>query len=43
MLASVGIGAIGARHGFADANHFSRLFKQAYGVSPRSLRERLHR
>jgi AraC-like DNA-binding protein len=42
MLASVGIGLICARHGFADANHFSRLFKQAYGVSPRSLRECLH-
>jgi AraC-like DNA-binding protein len=42
MLASVRIGTIGVRHGFADANHFSRLFQQAYGVSPRSLPERLH-
>jgi AraC-like DNA-binding protein len=38
-LTSVGIGTICARHGFADANHFSRLFKQTYGISPRSFRE----
>jgi len=29
------VGAVGAHWGFPDAAHFSRLFKAAYGVSPR--------
>ena len=29
---------IALRHGFANANHFSRCFKEAYGVSPRTVR-----
>jgi AraC-like DNA-binding protein len=33
------IGTICARHGYIDAAHFSRLFKQRYGLSPRAFRE----
>ncbi|MGC0364628.1 AraC-like DNA-binding protein [Rhodococcus sp. 27YEA15] len=33
------IGAICARHGLLDSSHFSRLFKHAYGLSPRAFRE----
>ncbi len=29
---------IALRHGFANANHFSRCFKETYGVSPRAVR-----
>jgi len=32
------VSAIGARWGFVDAAHFSRTFKNAYGVSPREYR-----
>ena len=35
------IGTICARHGFIDSAHFSRLFKQRYGLSPRAFREQL--
>jgi len=38
------VSAIGARWGFWDAAHFSRLFKTRYGLSPRAYRtERLRR
>jgi len=37
----VAVGAIGAHWGFLDAAHFSKVFKEAYGVSPREYR--LHR
>ena len=30
--------AIGARWGYPDPAHFSRLFKAAYGVGPRDYR-----
>jgi AraC-like DNA-binding protein len=33
------IGTICARHGYIDSAHFSRLFKQRYGLSPRAFRE----
>lgn len=33
------IAAIARRWGFADATHFSRRFRQAYGVSPREWRQ----
>lgn len=33
------VGAICAANGLVDASHFSRLFKQAYGESPRAYRE----
>ncbi|HYP73799.1 MAG TPA: helix-turn-helix domain-containing protein, partial [Microbacterium sp.] len=32
------VAAISARWGFVDAAHFSRSFKQAYGVSPSEYR-----
>ena len=32
------IGTICARHGYIDSAHFSRLFKQRYGLSPRAFR-----
>jgi AraC-like DNA-binding protein len=32
------VAAIGARWGYPDAAHFSRLFKAAYGLSPRDYR-----
>jgi len=31
-------GAVGARWGFADASHFGRLFRDAYGTTPRDWR-----
>lgn len=36
--AAAPIAAIGARWGLVDASYFSRLFKSAYGVSPREYR-----
>ncbi|MFI6317507.1 helix-turn-helix domain-containing protein [Nonomuraea sp. NPDC050556] len=33
------IEAVARRWGFTNATHFSRLFKQAYGVTPREYRE----
>ncbi|MFD5257645.1 helix-turn-helix domain-containing protein [Streptomyces bobili] len=36
------IAAIGRRWGFVDATHFSKMFKQAYGMSPRAWREANH-
>jgi AraC-like DNA-binding protein len=33
------VSAIGARWGYPDPAHFSRLFKAAYGVSPRDYRD----
>ena len=32
------VSEIGARWGLPDAPHFSRVFKAAYGVSPRQFR-----
>ncbi|KAB1644756.1 AraC-like ligand-binding domain-containing protein [Gulosibacter chungangensis] len=34
------IAAIAAKWGFVDAAHFSRVFKQTYGVTPREFRSR---
>ncbi|MFH8464391.1 helix-turn-helix domain-containing protein [Streptomyces sp. NPDC017991] len=34
------IAAIGRSWGFVDATHFSKVFKQAYGISPRAWRDR---
>lgn len=34
----VSVGVIGAHWGFTNAAHFSRLFKAAFGVSPRAFR-----
>jgi AraC-like DNA-binding protein len=36
------IGTICARHGYIDSAHFSRLFKERYGLSPRAFREHVH-
>ncbi|GGP17138.1 helix-turn-helix domain-containing protein [Nonomuraea glycinis] len=36
------IAAIGRSWGFADATHFSKMFKQTYGISPRAWREQNH-
>ncbi|WP_061289256.1 helix-turn-helix domain-containing protein [Herbidospora cretacea] len=38
LLAGRPVSAIGAHWGFPDASHFSRLFKAAYGLSPRDYR-----
>jgi AraC-like DNA-binding protein len=37
------IAAIAGRWGFVDATHFSRRFRQAYGMSPREWRQACHR
>jgi AraC-like DNA-binding protein len=39
-LSHRGISAIAARWGFTDAAYFSRVFKEAYGQSPREYRSR---
>ncbi|NGO12822.1 helix-turn-helix domain-containing protein [Streptomyces sp. HC44] len=36
------IAAIGRSWGFVDATHFSKVFKQAYGTSPRAWRDQNH-
>jgi AraC-like DNA-binding protein len=36
------IAAIAGRWGFVDATHFSRRFRQAYGMSPREWRQACH-
>ncbi|MEU6768073.1 helix-turn-helix domain-containing protein [Streptomyces sp. NPDC046853] len=36
------IAATGRRWGFADATHFSKVFKRAYGISPRDWRDHNH-
>ncbi len=36
------IAAIGRRWGFVDATHFSKVFKKAYGISPRTWRDQNH-
>jgi len=40
LLLDTPIAAIGLRWGFSDAAHFSRVFKSAYGESPRDVRAR---
>lgn len=37
-LACDSIGTISARYGLVDSAHFSRVFKEAYGISPRQVR-----
>lgn len=36
------IAAIGRSWGFVEATHFSKVFKQAYGISPRAWRDQNH-
>lgn len=40
MLADRSIGELARRGGYADQAHFSRLFRQAFGESPKQWRER---
>ncbi|MGQ4618873.1 AraC-like ligand-binding domain-containing protein [Nocardia sp. R7R-8] len=40
-LAHLSIGAICARHGLADSSHFSKIFKEEFGVPPREYRNSL--
>jgi AraC-like DNA-binding protein len=42
LAQSGNIGSIGRRHGFTDASSFGRLFRSAYGISPRAWREMSH-
>ncbi|MEU9732103.1 helix-turn-helix domain-containing protein [Streptomyces sp. NPDC048002] len=37
------VAGIGRSWGFVDATHFSKVFKEAYGLSPRAWREQHHR
>lgn len=41
LLAALPVAAIGRRWGFADAAHFSKTFRQAYGVPPAEHRRRV--
>lgn len=36
------VAAIGRSWGFVNATHFSRVFKEAYGLSPRAWRDQRH-
>jgi len=36
------VAAIGQGWGFVDATHFSKVFKKAYGISPRAWRDQHH-
>ncbi|MFG2513962.1 helix-turn-helix domain-containing protein [Streptomyces sp. NPDC048584] len=36
------VAAIGRSWGFVDATHFGKVFKRAYGISPRAWREQNH-
>ncbi|MEV4684623.1 helix-turn-helix domain-containing protein [Streptomyces kurssanovii] len=36
------VAAIGRSWGFVDATHFSKVFKQAYGIPPRAWRDQNH-
>ncbi|WP_134655089.1 helix-turn-helix domain-containing protein [Streptomyces sp. H23] len=36
------IAAVGRRWGFVDASHFSKIFKQTYGIMPRAWRDQNH-
>lgn len=38
MMASYSVSTIGARWGLLDPSRMSRLFRQAYGMSPREYR-----
>jgi AraC-like DNA-binding protein len=38
VVAALPVSAIGARWGYPDPAHFSRLFKSCYGVAPREFR-----
>lgn len=38
IAAALPVSAIGARWGYPDPAHFSRLFKSAYGIAPREFR-----
>jgi AraC-like DNA-binding protein len=40
-LRALPVGAIGARWGFVDPAHFSRVFKAAYGMPPGEFRSAL--
>ncbi|MGQ4600918.1 AraC-like ligand-binding domain-containing protein [Nocardia sp. R6R-6] len=37
-MAHLSIGAICSRHGLADSSHFSKIFKEEFGVPPREYR-----
>ncbi|MFE7418440.1 helix-turn-helix domain-containing protein [Rhodococcus sp. NPDC057529] len=41
-LRSVNIAAICARYGLVNSSHFSKLFKETYGMSPRAFRDHSH-
>jgi AraC-like DNA-binding protein len=42
LLAGHSVSEIAGRWGFLDAGHFSKTFRQAFGVSPSSLRRSTH-
>ncbi|WP_433710190.1 helix-turn-helix domain-containing protein [Nocardia sp. CA-084685] len=42
-LAHLSIGAICARHGLVDSSHFSKIFKEEYGIPPRKYRNSMLR